>query len=181
MRYFIGNIIRGEAAEYYKATCAELASHYGIEDVSAIVPPHITVKSGFDRNSIDAVDDAISLITEAPAIPLSISRWNHFTTRTIFLEAESTPKELKDYVTSVLMKTKELGLPFVPQEDDFRVRMSIARFLKPFQYDEIWKYLSSIPAPEFDIAFDNLTIFTKEKREDKAWKVLKTFPLTGKR
>lgn len=181
MRYFIGNLIRGEAAEYYKATCADLAARFGIEDVSAIVPPHVTVKSPFERPDIDAVDDALSFIAESPAVPLALSGWNHFTNRTIFLDAPRPPAELKEFLKNALAKLHSLGLPPTPQEHDTHIHMSMARFLKPQQYDEVWAYLQSTPAPQFDILFDNLTIFVKEKREDKAWKVLKTFPLTGKR
>ena len=181
MRYFIGNLIRGEAAEYYKATCAELGSRFGIEDVSAIVPPHVTVKGPFERPNIDMVDDTLSLATEAPALPIALSGWNHFTTRTIFLDVPAPSAELKSYIKEVLNKLVTIGLPLNVQEQNTHIHMSVARFLKPNQFDEVWKYLQSAPAPQFDILFDNLTIFAKEKSEDKAWKVLKTFPLTGKR
>ncbi|MFA6459195.1 MAG: 2'-5' RNA ligase family protein [Candidatus Paceibacterota bacterium] len=181
MRYFIGNLIRGEAAEYYKATCEDLANHFGVENISIITPPRITVKSSFERPNIDAVDDAISLLAEAPPIPLALSGWNHFTTRTIFLDAPTVPKELQEYIRTVLHKLQGLGIPLTPQEQTSHIHMSIARFLRPDQYTKIWEYLASMPAPTFDIMFDNLTIFVKEYREDKAWKVLKTFPLTGVR
>ena len=91
MRYFIGNLIRGEAAEYFKATCNDLATRFGVEDVSAIVAPHITVKAPFERNELVMLDDVISMITEAPIIPLSLSKWNRFGTRTIFLDAVQPP------------------------------------------------------------------------------------------
>lgn len=181
MRYFIGNLIRGEAAEYYKTTCADLAARFGIEDVSAIVPPHITVKTAFEKPSVEAIDDLLALNTEAPVIPLSFSSWNHFTTRTIFLEGKNIPQELKSYAKDIVSKLASIGIPSSPQDQELHIRMSLARFLKPEQYENVWKYLQSTPTPSFDINFDNLTIFVKEKREDKAWKVLKTFPLTGKK
>ena len=180
MRYFIGNLIRGEAAEYFKATCNDLATRFGVEDVSAIVAPHITVKAPFERNELVMLDDVISMITEAPIIPLSLSKWNRFGTRTIFLDAVQPPVQLKDYIKSVLAKLRAMGINLNSQEFDPHIHMSIARFLKPDQFGKVWAYLESTPAPQFDINFDNLTIFQKEKIEDKVWKVLKTFPLTGK-
>ncbi|MEK7501397.1 MAG: 2'-5' RNA ligase family protein, partial [Patescibacteria group bacterium] len=176
MRYFIGNLIRGEAAEYYKATCADLASRFGVEDVSAIVAPHITVKAPFERHEIEMIDDVISMVTEAPAISLSLSKWNHFGARTIFLDAIQPPLPLKEYMKSVLSKLRAMGISLNSQEFDPHIHLSLARFLKPDQFNNIWKYLESMPAPQFDITFDNLTIFQKEKIEDKAWKVMKTFP-----
>lgn len=180
MRYFIGNLIRGEAAEYYKTTCSDLSARFGIEDVSTIVPPHITIKTPFERMSIETVDDALSLISEAPAIPFTLGGWDHFTNRTIFLDAPNPPEKMREYIKNVLTKMRTIGLMLTPQEQNTHIHMSIARFLKPEQYEQVWKYLNSISAPRFDIALDNLTIFVKEKREDKAWKILKTFPLTGK-
>jgi len=180
MRYFIGNLIRGEVAEYYKATCADLASRFGIEDVSAIVGPHITVKSPFDRHEIVTIDDTLALISDAPAIPISLSKWGHFGNRTIFLDVVEPPVALKDFMRNVLSKLRANGIFLGPQESNPHIHMSIARFLKPLQYEEVWKYLEATPAPKFDIKFDNLTIFCKENIDDKAWKVLKTFPLMGK-
>jgi 2'-5' RNA ligase len=180
MRYFIGNVIRGEAAEYFKATCADLATRFGIEDVSAIVAPHITVKAPFERSEVAMIDEVLSLVSEAPTIPLSLSKWSSFGTRTIFLDVVNPPVELKDYMKSVLSKLRAMGINLNSQEFDPHIHMSLARFLKPDQFEKVWNYLSSMPAPQFDIRFDNLTIFQKERMEDKAWKVLKTFPLTGK-
>jgi len=39
MKYFIGYLIRGEAAEYYRLTGAELANTFRVDDVSRIAPP----------------------------------------------------------------------------------------------------------------------------------------------
>jgi 2'-5' RNA ligase len=181
MRYFIGDLIRGEAAEYYKATCADLATRFGAEDVSRIVAPHITVKAPFERREIETVDDVASLVAETAPISLSLSKWNHFGTRTIFLDAVNPSRELKEYLKSVLSQLRAIGLSLNHQELDPHIHMSVARFLKPNQFEDIWKYLESMPAPQFDINFDNLTIFHKENAEEKAWKVLKTFPLTGKK
>jgi 2'-5' RNA ligase len=181
MRYFIGNLIRGEAAEFYKATCADLSSRFGIDDVSTIVAPHITVKSPFERPGVEAIDDLVSLLSEAPPIPFTLSGWGHFTTRTIYIDAKEPTTEVKNYIKSVLLQLQSLGLSNREQDDSMHIHMSIARFLKPDQYEQVWNYLQPLPSPVFDINFDNLTIFTKEKKEDKAWKILKTFPLIGKR
>src|SRR4051812_20884049 len=124
MRYFIGNLIRGEAAEYYKATCSDLSARFGVDDVSAIVPPHITVKSAFDRPNIEAVDDVIALSTEVPPMPLSLSIWNHFTTRTIFLDAPAPSVEIKNYIKNIIAKMRAIGIPSTPQESDPHIHMS---------------------------------------------------------
>ncbi len=182
MRYFIGCHIRGEAAEYYKATCADLAARFGVEDVSAIVPPHITVKTAFERPSVETVDDVVSLIASAsPAHSIGLSGWNHFGTRTIFIDAPAAPSELKGLVDGLLGKLEGAGIAISPQDRAFQVRLSVARFLKPKECEDIWRHLQLSPAPKFDLSFDNLTIFVKENRDDKAWKILKTFPLMGKK
>lgn len=180
MRYFIGCHIRGEAAEFVKATTSDLAARFGITDVTTIAPPYMTVKAPFERNNLEMVEEVISLATEVPPRPLTLSGWNHFDNRTIFIDAKDSSPELTSYLRSVLAKLRAIGLPVNPLEDKLHLHLSVARFLKPKEYEEIWKYLSTIPVPKFDIMFDNLTIYTKEKKEDKAWKTLKTFPLTGR-
>ena len=182
MRYFIGCNIRAEAAEYYKATCAELAARFGVSDISEIVHPHISVKYPFERGSIETIDNLISLSTEARAHPLTLSGWGHFGNRTIFIDVPAPAPEIKRFMGEIQTKLhQQAGIPVTPQEETAHLHLSIARFLKGTQFDDIWKYLQSMPAPKFDIHFDNLTIFKKENRDDRSWKVLKTFPLTGRK
>lgn len=181
MRYFIGNLIRGEMAEYYRTTCADLSFRFGVANVAEIVPPHITVKSPFERANADAIDDLIALSTEVETFPLSFEGWGHFGDKTIYIDAPRPSPELKAFMSSISAKFKTIGIPPSRDESMGHLHASIARFLKPRQYSDIWKYLQSVPKPTFDIKFDNLTIFYKENNEDKAWKVLKTFPLLGKR
>ena len=179
MRYFIGSLLRGEVAEYYKTTCIDLANRFGIANVAEIVPPHITVKTSFEKPNPEAIDECLSLNTEVPTIPISLSNWNHFGTRTIYMEGAKPSDELKAYANDIIAKLKAIGIPTVMEERELHIRMSVARFLNPKDYQLVWNYLQTVPAPKFDLVFDNLTIFYKENKDDKAWKVLKTFPLTG--
>lgn len=176
MRYFIGNLIRGESSEYYKTTCTDLAMRFGIMDISTLVPPHMTIKAPFERNSPEMIDDVIAMVSEAPAHTVKLEGWNHFDNRTIFTEAKQVPPKLVEYLRGVLAKLRAIGLGSTPLEQKFHLHMSVARFLQPKQFEEVWRYLASVPKPNFDIRFDNLTIFEKDK-DDKAWKVMKTFPL----
>lgn len=181
MRYFIGSLLRGEASEYYKTTCADLANRFGIANVAEIVPPHITVKSAFEKPNAEIIDECLSLNTEVAPMPISLASWNHFGTRTIFIEGDKPSAELKAYADSIVAKLRAAGIPSTIEEKELQIRMSVARFLKPQEYTNVWNYLQTVPAPKFEMMFDNLTIFYKENKDDKAWKVLKTFPLTGVR
>ena len=109
---------------------------------------------------------------------MSLSNWDHFGTRTIFINGNA-PKEVDMYIDDIAKKLRAIGIPTSPDEKGPHIHMSIARFLRPSEYQNVWKYLQSVPAPKFDLKFDNLTIFYKENKDDKVWKVLKTFPLTG--
>jgi len=176
----IGNLIRGEAAEYYKATCADLAARFGIADVSEIVPPHITIKSPFEHRSYDLVERIVATSAEAPAQPLVLSGWNHFGTRTVFIDIPAPAPELKAHLTAILDAFRAAAIEVTPLEYELHMHLSVARFLRPESYAAVSAYLATIPAPKFEIALDNITIFTKDK-EARNWKVQKTFPLTGKR
>jgi 2'-5' RNA ligase len=174
----IGNLIRGEAAEFYKATCADLAARFGIADVSEIVPPHITVKSPFEHRSYDLVERVVSTAASAPALPLTLSGWNHFGTRTIFIDIPAPTETVRRQLTEVLDSFRAAGVEVTPLEYELHMHLSVARFLRPDSYAAVSAYLATIPAPKFDISLDNLTIFTKDK-EARNWKAHKTFPLTG--
>jgi 2'-5' RNA ligase len=177
MRYFIGSLLRGEVAEYYKVTCTDLANRFGIANVADIVPPHITIKTSFERPNAEIIDEVLALNTEVKPIPISLSSWNHFGTRTIFMEGQKPDRALIEYTNTLLGKLRASGIPTSPEDREVHIRMSIARFLKPREFQDIWNYLQTVPAPKFDMTFDNVTIFYKENKDDKAWKVLKTFPL----
>lgn len=179
MRYFIGVLLRGEVAEYYKATCADLSARFGISNVSEIVAPHLKIKSPFERPSLESVEKLLASSNMPTATPLPLANWNHFGTRTIFIDAPEITPELKTQMISFLDSLKANGVYTTPLEYDLHIHLSVARFLKPFEYTKVWEYLQTLPQPKFDITIDNLTIFSKEK-DARVWKVEKTFPLKTK-
>ena len=180
MRYFIGNLIRGEAAEFSKMTCADLAARFGIADVGVITPPHLKIKTPFNYHNFDQIERLVSTCATAPAFPITLENWNNFGTRTIYIDLPNQSPELKAMLTGILDQFKTAHIPVAPLEYDLHLHLSIARFLTPETYKAVSEYLATKPVPRFDLNLDNLTIFGKEMTE-KNWKVIKTFPLTGMR
>jgi hypothetical protein len=74
---------------------------------------------------------------------------------------ESVVESLESYGED----TKKLPRPLA-------LHTSIARFLSLEECEEIWSYLQTLPAPQFNLVFNNLTIF---KLEDDFWTIYKTF------
>jgi 2'-5' RNA ligase len=179
MRYFIGYILRGEVAEFCKATCTELAEKFSVDDVSKIVPPHLKIKSPFEFRNIEMIEKIVASCAEAPALPLTLEGWDHFESRTVFIDAKGDTAVM-NYLSTVLDKFRAARIMVTPLEAKLKLHLSVARFLKPDTYQKVWDYLSSVPAPRFDVMLDNLTIFAQEK-DAKNWTVYKTFPLVGKR
>ena len=181
MKYFIGCQVRGEVAEYHRITCTDLANRFNIDNVADIAPAYITIKGPFERATIDAVDNIIALNTEVDPMPLELTGWNHFGTRTIYVDVKPKTPGAKQFIGSILQKLRTVGVQTMPNEMDPHLHLSVARFLNPKNYTDIMTYLSSVPAPKFDIMLDNLTIYSKESDADKTWKIVKTFPLLGVR
>ena len=178
MRYFIGNLVRGEAAEFCKATCADLTARFGITNVTDITVPHIKIKSPFDFRDYEMIERIVANCATIAPQPITISGWNHFGTRTAYMDIPDLSTELRKSLTDILDNFRAARISVLPLEYELHMHLSVARFLTPETYDAISKYLATIPAPKFDIALDNLTIFSKELNE-KNWKVVKTFPLVG--
>ncbi|HEY4477878.1 MAG TPA: 2'-5' RNA ligase family protein [Candidatus Paceibacterota bacterium] len=173
MQYFVGYLVEGEASEYYKALTSDLNQRFGIKNLSEYIPPHLTLKIPFEPDSIEDFEKYVATVSETlSTVDLSVDGFEKFDGKrmTIFLrvavgENIKTIEEVVDHLESYSEYTKKLPRPLT-------LHSSIARFLSPEQCDEIWSYLQTLPTPQFNLVFNNLTIF---KLVDGIWGVHKTF------
>jgi 2'-5' RNA ligase len=179
MKYFIGYLIRGEAAEYYRLTGAELANSFRVDDVSRIAPPHMTVKATFDHGNQEALEEVLSAFADtARPCPLSLSGWNHFGNRTIIVDAPVQPNEAIASFGRLIDSLRSAGVRANPREKQIHAHMSVARFLTPEIFPKVWAHIEKGPKPSFDMMLDNVTLFSSV--DGKIWKVEKTFPFMGR-
>jgi 2'-5' RNA ligase len=173
MKYFIGYVIEGEAEEYYKNICKELARNFGIKDLSLRLPPHLTFVPPFEiednKNQVrERIIQALKMIADEQKIinfnMKGFGRFGHGS-RTIFLSFEASEEvnnviqeinqKIKDLVKQKIISVFELKL----LSKNIHLHTSIARFLTPNLSNKIWNYLKELHEPRFKLKFDNLTLF----------------------
>lgn len=174
MRYFAGHLIEGEAGEYYKKITADISSRFGVKNLSEYIPLHLTLKAPFETTDISLFEKALEEISiKESSIPFAIHGFERFgsQSRTIFLSVEKDAhvQEKSEKLVQTLAVfgnyQRPIPLPLI-------LHASVARYLTPEQSQTVWDYIVSLPAPHFDVQFDNVTLFSFE---NDCWKVEKTF------
>lgn len=172
MQYFVGYLIEGDASEYYKKITSELEQKFNIKNLSNFTPPHFTFRIPFETQTIEEFETYLTQLTKnIEPINLTIDEFGKFERKrmTIFLSATSSDLNKLEGVIDSLEKydntNKTPRRPLV-------LHASIARFLSPEQCKEIWEYVQTTPKPQFNLKFNNLTIF---KLVDNTWKIHKIF------
>lgn len=176
MRHFIGYLGKGEVEEYYNALTTELHEKFGIRNLSLRVPPHLTLKYPFETD--DAADTESRMkefLTDKPTFPFFIKGFGRFddNNKTIFLSVTQNDA-LSAFVEDCIVSLGDMEEKKKFDAKKFHIHMSVARHLDDDLSEQIWKYVSTLPPPYFEMLFDNLTLFVQENER---WKVQRTFVL----
>lgn len=172
MQYFVGYLIEGEASDYYKKLTSDLEHRFGIKNLSSFIPPHFTFRIPFETEKIGDFEQHVDQLTTAlKSTDITIKGFDKLEGRrmTIFLSATSDAMQNLEGVIDSLEAYDEAGK--TPKRP-LILHTSIARFLSPEQFEDIWNYLQTLPAPQFNLKFDNLTVF---KLVDDIWEIHKIF------
>jgi 2'-5' RNA ligase len=160
-RYFIGYLIQGSAAEYYRKITADLSEKFGIKNLSLRLPPHFTFKPPFDADDLEDVKKFVDVLSkEVKNLPIVFDGFGRFSenNRTIFLKVRED-EELLMSVEKIVDRLEKVGGNRLKIPKPVHLHASIARGLTPRQSKEIWAYLMTLPAPHFEMRFDNITVF----------------------
>ena len=172
MQYFVGYLVEGEASNYYKTLTTELEQRFGVKNLSNFIPPHFTFRIPFETEKIEEFEQYVDQITSSiKSVGISINGFDKLEGKrmTIFLSAIS---ESMDTLEGIIDSLEQYDEANKAPKRPLILHTSIARFLSPEQCEEIWNYLQTLPAPQFNLKFDNLTIF---KLVDDIWEVHKIF------
>jgi 2'-5' RNA ligase len=119
---------------------------------------------------VNEVENVVRGAAEATAVSLiTASGFGHFNNTAIYLDIHA-PKEAKDTIISLTSALKKIEwLPFEKYDHDVTLHASIARLnwhgKHREKFDDIWKYLKSLPEPAFDLPFDHFAIMQKSDSE----------------
>jgi len=160
MKYFIGYLIRGEAANWHIKVAKEISDKYGTWKIHEKLPPHITIYRPFDLDDIQPVKNLLaSWASKKHALgDLLLSGFGHFDDNVVFAKVE-IDQSTKDIIEALREDIQRI--PGVPPEDfpDWHPHATVANHLPPEQIKLIWGDMSKQDIPSFKLPFDNVTLF----------------------
>jgi 2'-5' RNA ligase len=175
-RFFVGHKLAGEEInKYYENITNELANKFGIKNLGKKVAPHLTLKPPFESEKMEEFEKIIKKLAEdQKIIPFEIDGFGKFEYdfgNTIYLAVSDNP-ELQKNAQKIAYFIKDFGENRNESPNILKLHASVARYMDEKQMKEIWEYLHSKPIPEFNLWFNNLTIF---KYSPGSWNVYREF------
>lgn len=178
MRYYVGHLIKGGVADYYKEITTDLAKRFGIKNLSETKPPHLTFKAPFESESIETFEKEIGEVASRQKMSqFFIEGFGCFDleSKTVFLTVKPDPKlQIKTNDIARALAYFGENRKFVP--DPLYLHISIARYLDSELSQKIWDYVVTLSVPRFEVEFDSLTLFVNQ---DNCWKIKSTFAFGG--
>jgi 2'-5' RNA ligase len=178
MKYFVGYLISGEAAEWHINLAKSISEKFGTWKIYEKLPPHVTIFYLSELEDLTPVRELLQNWTKEKTTPgnLVISDFDRFDDRVVFAKVEPD-NEARDMAEELIRKLKEI--PGMTQEDFpvWHPHATLAYKLTPPEINQIWEYVQTIPKPNFSIPFDNVTIFRFEG--DMKWVAEESFNLSS--
>lgn len=177
MTYVIVYLIKGKAAKFQQDLAYEIAKKFKHDGtIKSKIPAHLTLKSRFETNNIEEVEEVIKDFTaeENPSL-LVLDGFDYFTNpRVIFINAEES-KKMRDSYNRLIEKINRISWLSMSEFDlrGMKFHSTIAhKNLPEEKFNDIWQYLKNKPKPYFKLDFDNVTIL---KLVNETWKIHKEF------
>ncbi len=170
MKYFIGYLIEGRAAEWYFNTAKDISDKFNTWKLYEKLPAHVTIFYPFETENVGSVGNVVKNWMSNKKVPgnFTISEFDHFDDKVVFVKVDPD-KSVRDIVLELRGILKEIpGMP----EDNFpiwRPHNTLANHLTPEEIKQIWDYVQTLEKPDFILPFDNVTIFRFEG--DRKWVV----------
>ena len=177
MRYFIGYLFEGEARNYLEEISEDISQTFGTRPLHRRTPPHLTLYRPFETEDIRLERQILSeWSSKAIATPFNLEGFGRFTDRVIFVDA-NVDMYIKGLVEDLQHSISKI--PGMPQESGrpWRPHATLVKREMPEKIEWVWKYLSELPKPQFDLNFDAVTLFRFE--QESGWLVEEEWKLGG--
>ncbi len=178
MKYFIGFLLQGEAAEWHINTAKKIADKFNTWKIYDKLPPHVTI---FYPKGVENITDIRNYIADwvknnkSPG-NLYMSGFDRFDERVVFAKIdvdESVNKVIEDLRANIKTVCGAVAEEF----PTWHPHATLANKLTPIEIENIWSYTNSLDKPNFTIPFDSVSIFRFVG--DKKWVVEESFKLTS--
>ena len=165
MRRIIAHVIRGEARIAHEAITRDLADKFDSFPIHERIPPHLTLKRWFelDEKGMDTLHKTLDVFaTSQKQSDYALSGFGNFGEGVIYVDVIPSAEMLQSalHLMDALHKVEGLTFDEFDNGSDFHATVAM-RALKPFDFDQIWNYLETVPQPDFKMKFDNIAVFKK--------------------
>jgi 2'-5' RNA ligase len=165
MKYFVGYLIRGQAAKWHTALSDDIANKFNIWRISDKNPPHITIYYPFEIEDISRVKNFLNgWISDHRMLgSVSISGFDRFEERVVFVKVR-----INDDTEKEIQKLQKALCEIAPLRDTradqlgWHPHATLAYKIPEEKINEIWRYVKTLDTPKFVIPFDNISIFKWE-------------------
>lgn len=177
MKYFIGYLIKGEAAEWQVNTAKKISEEFNTWKIYEKIPPHITVFYLEGVEDISGIRSYIKEWVKKNKIPgnFCISGFDHFDDRVIFAKIDAD-EFVKKSIENLRADFKNLVNIKNESFPNWHPHSTLANQLNSDEINRIWKFVNKLEKPNFTIPFNNVTIFRYE--DDQKWVVDELFELS---
>ncbi|KKS84901.1 MAG: hypothetical protein UV60_C0013G0018 [Parcubacteria group bacterium GW2011_GWA2_43_11] len=174
MKYFIGHLIEGEAANWHESIARDISDKFDTWKLHEKIPPHITIFYPFSKEDISSLVNFLQNWVAKRNVPgeFSILDFGHFEDRVVFAKID-VPHPIKNIV--VQLQDELQKFPDMPHEEfpNWHPHATLANRLSSQEIDQIWTYVQTLKKPNFSLPFNNVTLFRFEG--DMKWVVERTF------
>jgi len=165
MRRIIAHAIRGEAQKAHEAITRDLAEKFDSFPIHKRIPPHLTLKRWFelDEQGMNALYKTLDAFAASQKqSDYALSGFGNFGEGVIYVGVVSSVEMSQSVIALLDTLHKVEGLTFEEFDNagDFHATVAM-RALKPFDFEQIWNYLKTVPQPDFKMKFDNIAVFQK--------------------
>lgn len=176
MKYFIGYLITGEAADWHIKTAKKIVEEFNTWKIYEKILPHITI---FYPEGVEDITDIRNYIKKwskenKTSGKIHITGFDHFDDRVIFakIDADDSISNLVWKLRDGIRKTAVIKNESFP---DWYPHSTLINKLESEKTNKVWKYTKNLEKPNFTLPFNNITIF--KYVGDQKWVVDEVFEL----
>jgi 2'-5' RNA ligase len=174
MKYFIGYLIEGEAAEWHRDLTKEISEKFGLWEIHEKIPPHVTI---FRLLGVEDPELVRSLLRDWVSKQntigaINICGFDRFDDRVVFAKVE-IDEQVRKIGEDLRSKIKEI--PGMPPEDFpiWNPHATLTNWVEPEEIEKVWNYVNTLEKPNFTLPFNNITLF--KFGGDRSWEVEEVF------
>jgi len=177
MKYFIVYYIKGEAGNFQQKLLYDVAKKFNVNEAIVRRPPaHLTLKYSFvpNKNQLRELEEIVNnFCKNQKKTKLKLEGFGSFNKEVIFLKP-IVSKEMRKVHSDFVKELKKLSWMTWKEHDGEELNFHSTIAMKDFdkiKFKKIWKYVNQFK-PEYDLLFDNISIFKLSKG---IWKLHKMF------